>query len=167
MSVRARSHPYPLDSGHSSEAVNSDQPHQGVPWLGSDNRDSIGRFDDASEDERPPSLDLPRAMSAFHPPPPRTLPPTHHHPLRDQENTLPTSTSASSLSAERRLPTSLNSTLRGNRAPAPAALDLSPRSERIKAEMEGQVVQGAMRVSSNPMPSVDLAARVPTAARAA
>jgi len=135
-------YPYTLDAGPSSDTVKDDQ--QQPAWLSSENRHSVGRFDDASDDERAPSLNLSSAMSSFHPPPPRDAypsGPTPHH-------IIPASTSASSLSAERRLPASLSSTLRGKRAPAPAALDLSPRSERVKAEAERHAEQGGTRVRS-------------------
>lgn len=96
-----------------------------------------GRFDDASEDDQTPS-DFHDAMSSFDPPPPRDLiatqPVAQFTPPR-----IPASTSTLSLSAEKRLPSSLSGTLRGNRAPAPAALDLSPRSEAVRAEEQPRV----------------------------
>lgn len=90
--------------------------------------DLSGRFDDAEDSPNPgkeavlPDVHAsPRSSTAAHQrSPPQMEPPTP---------TLPPP-------AERRLPRSLSSNVRGNRAPAPSALDLSPQGERVLVDQD-------------------------------
>jgi hypothetical protein len=107
------------------------------------------KFRDAEEDARDSGdYDMGKDLLAFNPPPPRgydSLSSPYRQRPFDQSNALsPNSTGMSSPATSpgrERLPssnsiTSMSSNTGGRRAPAPAALELSPRKERPRNQYE-------------------------------